>query len=314
MVGLPRRSVLALLGLAGCASAPDTPPPQPGRPVPWRTLQGGFLAPALPPVGTPPRLGSGMFVRWMSPTALALRGMELLVADLGTQRLWRADVAGNAVTGIAGAPVSPGVALALGPDLSAWVLDPSTRQVLRFARDGRLLQTHRIGLDTATPVALALADGGQTLLLADGLGASWSEQHGPGGVQRSVAPERPGSRRISGVDGLAQGRDGVWVLDRLAGAVHRVSRQGAVLQTLGQGDLMQPLALAVDRLDRAYVLEGQDGSVKRVSASAPLQRWSAAELGVQKVGGLAVDGLMLAVSDSLAGNVVLWSFMHEAAP
>jgi hypothetical protein len=313
-VRVSRRNVLALLGLSGCASAPDTPPPPPGQPVPWRTLQGGFLAPALPPLGTPPRLASGMFVRWMNPTALALRGMELLVADLATQRLWRADAAGNAVTGIAGAPVSPGLALALGPDLSAWVLDPPTRQVLRFARDGRLMQTHRIGLDTATPVALALADGGQTLLLADGLGASWSEQHGPGGLQRSVNPERTGGRRISGVDGLAPGGQGLWVLDRLAGAVHRVSRQGAVLQTLGQGDLMQPLALAVDRLDRVYVLEGQDGSIKRLSSTAPMRRWSAAELGVQKIGGLAVDGLMLAVSDSLAGNVVLGSFLHEATP
>jgi hypothetical protein len=311
-----RRLVLAgsLLGLAGCASAPDTAAPQPGQPQPWRTLQGGFLAPTLPPLGAPPRLASGMFVRWMSPAALALRGMELLVADLGTQRLWRADIAGNAINGIASAPVGPGMALALGPDLSAWVMDPVSRQVLRFARDGRLLQSYRIALDTATPVALALADGGQTLLLADGLGASWSEQHGPGGLLRSIDPERPGGRRLSGVDGLALGREGLFVLDRLAGAVHRVSRQGAVLQTLGQGDLMQPLALAVDRLDRVYVLEGQDGSIKRLSATAPLQRWSAAELGVQKIGGLAVDGLLLVLSDSLSGNIVLWSFMHEAAP
>jgi hypothetical protein len=301
-----------LLGLTGCAAVPEGPPPSPGQPVPWRTLQGGFLAPTLPAVGAPPRLASGMFVRWMSPAAVALRGMDLLVADLGTQRLWRADLSGNAITGIAGAPVSPGVALALGPDLSAWVLDPVSRQVLRFARDGRLLQSHRSGLDTSAPVALALADSGQTLLLADGLGASWSEQRG--GLLRSIDPERSPGRRISGVDGLAPGRDSLFVLDRLAAAVHRVSRQGAVLQTLGQGDLMQPQALAVDRLDRVYVLEGQDGSLKRLSAAQPMQRWSAAELGVQKIGGLAVDGLMLALTDSLAGAVVVLSFLHEELP
>lgn len=314
MTGLMGLSGLAgLSGLTGCASVPDGPPPLPGQPVPWRTLQGGFLAPTLPGVGAPPRLASGMFVRWMSPAAVALRGMDLLVADLGTQRLWRADLAGNAVTGIAGAPISPGVALALGPDLSAWVLDPVSRQVLRFARDGRLLQSHRIGLDTATPVALALADGGQTLLLADGLGAAWSEQRSPGSLLRSIEPERAPGRRISGVDGLALGREGVFVLDRLAGAVHRVSRQGVVLQTLGQGELMQPLALAVDRLDRVYVLEGQDGSIKRLAAHQPTQRWSANALGLQKIGGLAVDGLMLALTDALTGAVVVVSFLHEAA-
>lgn len=317
MVAPQRRQLLlagAALGLSGCASLPEGPPPQPGQAVPWRTLQGGFLAPNLPAAGTPPRLASGMFVRWMSPAAVALRGMDLLVADLGTQRLWRTDLAGNAITGIAGAPVGLGLALAIGADLSAWVLDPASREVLRFARDGRLVQSHRVGLDTATPVALALADGGQTLLLADGLGAQWVEQRGPGGLLRSVQPELAPGRRVGSVDGLALGRDSVFVLDRLAGAVHRVTRQGVVLQTLGQGDLMQPLALAVDRWDRVYLHEGQDNSIKRVSAHAPVQRWAAAELGVQKIGGLAVDGLMLAVSDALTGAVVLHSFLHEAAP
>jgi hypothetical protein len=317
VVALGRRHLLlagGLLGLGGCAAVPEAPAATPGQPMPWRTLQGGFLAPTLPAVGAPPRLASGMFVRWMSPGAVALRGMDLLVADMGTQRLWRTDLAGNAITGVAGAPVGLGVALALGPDLSAWVLDPASRQVLRFARDGRLLQSQRIGLDTPSPVALALADGGLTLLLADGPGAQWSEQRGPGGLLRHVEPERTPGRRISGVDGLALGRDSVFVLDRLASAVHRVSRQGEVLQTLGQGELMQPLALAVDRLDRVYVHEGQDGSIKRLSATGPMQRWTAAELGVQKIGGLAVDGLMLALTDALAGAVVLHSFLHEAAP
>jgi hypothetical protein len=90
-----------------------------------------------------------------------------------------------------------------------------------------------------------------------------------------------------------------------------------VMQTLGRGDLLQPVALAVDRLQRCYVWDAQDASVKRLSGpsgSAPAQRWSAAELGVQQIGGIAVDGLTLAVSDTLVGSVVLSSFAHEAAP
>ena len=318
MVTLSRRALLRALGLsgaaglAGCAAAPKTAAPVAGQPVHWRTIQGGFLAPAPLPAGTPPRLPSGMFVRWTAPAAVALRGADLLLADLGTARLWRADLAGNVVTGIAGAPVGVGVALALGPDLSAWVLDPGSRQVLRYSRDGLLLQSQRIGLTTSRPVGLALADGGLTLLLADGAGAQWSEQRGPGGLLITVAPERAGGHRISGVDGLALGRDGVFVLDRLAGVVHRVSRQGAVLQTLGEGELKQPVALAVDRQDRVYVHDALDGSIKRLAAGAPVQRWTAGVLGVQRIGGLAVDGLMLAVTDALSGSVVLHSFMHEA--
>jgi hypothetical protein len=253
-------------------------------------------------------------VRWTAPGALALRGADLLVADTGSGRLWRADAMGNQITAIAGAAVNRQTALALGPDLSAWVLDPATRQLLRFGRDGRLLQSQHLNAAAGAPRALALADGGLTLLLADGVGASWTELRGVGGVARTLAPERASGLRISGVDALAAGADSVFVLDQLLAVVHQVSREGAVLQTLGRGELLQPVALALDRLQRCYVWDAQDGSVKRLQPGGALQRWSAADLGVTQIGGIAVDGLTLAVSDALAGSVVLHSFAHEAGP
>ena len=320
---MKRRLFLAAACLGGCATEPGSEPiALPGQPQRWRTLQGGFLAPTLasgvqapllPGVGLPVRPGTGMFVRWMAPTALALRGTDLLVADAASGRLWRAEAMGNQVTGIAGAAVNRQTALALGPDLSAWVLDPATRQLMRFGRDGRLLQSQHLAASAGAPVALALADGGLTLLLADGVGASWTELRGVGGIARSIAPERAGGLRISGVDAVAAGRDSVFVLDRLLAVVHQVARDGQVMQTLGLGELMQPVALAVDRLERCYVHDAQDASIKRLQAGAPATRWSAADLGVQQIGGLAVDGLTLAVSDSLSGAVVLNSFAHEGA-
>jgi hypothetical protein len=186
------------------------------------------------------------------------------------------------------------------------VLDAAAHQVLRFGRDGRLLQTRRIGTALPDPVALALVDGGATLLLADGMGAQWAEQRGPSGLWRQVAPEREGGQRIAGADALATGRDNVFVLDRQQGVVHQVARNGQVRHTLGAGGLRQPVALAVDGQDRVYVLDAHDQSLKRLQAGAPAHAWSASELGVQKIGGIAIDGLLLAVSDMLRGQVLLW--------
>ncbi len=321
-----REGLLAMAAtLAGCAGEPvaEAPPPRPGQPMRVRVLQGGFLAPpmpAFPPLPQPgqplrpPVAATGAFVRWTAPAALAMAGGELLVADLGTGRLWRTDTAGLTITAIAGAPVAPGVALALGPDLSAWVLDRGARQVLRFARDGRLMQTHRIGATMATPVALALADGGATLLLADGSGAAWAEQRGPQGIARLVAPQGGTGTRISGVDAIAVGAGGVFVLDRLLGVVHRVSREGRVDASFGRDELRLPVALALDRLDRIYVLDAQDGSVLRLRADAPALRWSAAELGLGRIAALAVDGLTMALADGLSGSVHLYSFAHDTGP
>lgn len=312
--------------LAGCTGMqierPDEPGADPGPAVPpgrsgpllspERVLTGGFLAPPTSVVGVPARPGTGMFVRWQSPGVLALRGNDLLVLDAGQQRLWRADAALGTVTGIAGAPTGPGVRVALGPDLSAWVLDPVARRVLRFGRDGRLLQSSSIPAAIASPVALALDDGGLALLVGDGAGAQWSEQRGPAGVVQTVSPLLADGRRIQGVDalaippqpGAAPGGD-AWVLDRLAAAVHRVRRDGAVRQTLGQGELMQPEALAVDRFGRAFVVDRGGEALVCLRTDLPAQRWAAAQLGAQRIAGLAVDERQLALADGLAGNVLL---------
>jgi len=328
-LGLAGLAAAAGWALAGCGQAPvhgaDDPadgpsPPRRDEPLlsPWRTVPGGFLAPPSPAPGLLLRPGTGMFVKLVAPTAVALRGSDLLVLDAGSQRLWRIDTTVNTLSGIAGAPTAPGVALALGPDGSAWVLDPVARQVLRFGRDARLLQTFRIGVALPSPVALALADGGATLLLGDGLGAQWSEQRGPGGLQQAVAPAAADGQRLSGVDGLAvqagPGGDTVWVLDRLGGAVHRSRRDGRVLETLGRGALMQPQALVVDRFERAFVVDQQGRALVCLRRGQPPLRLGPAELGVQQIGGLAVDDRLLALTDALAGQVVLHRLGRPAAP
>jgi len=305
---LRRRTLLACALLDGCAADPSTPAAAHGDALlsPWRTLQGGYLTPPTPGVGLPLRPGSGMFVKLMAPGPLALRGSDLLVGDLASGRLWRIDTMTNAMTGIAGAPVGPGTALLLGPDLSAWVLDAGARQVLRFGRDGRLLQTFRAS-PGALPSGIALADGGNVLLQADGALGQWSELRAVGSLAVALRPARD-SGALLHVDAVAIGvmnpRE-VIVLDRSAGAVHVVQRDGRILRTLGEGELRQPQAIAVDRRDRVFVVESNLRSLRVLQAGAPSIELGAQQLGVQQIGGIAIDDALLAVSDRLVGQVVI---------
>jgi hypothetical protein len=299
----------ALPALAACA-APDAAsvavPDERSLLTPWRVVLGGFLSPTLvAPPGTPPRAG-GMYTKFVAPSAVALRGPDLLVADQASGRLWRVDAALNQLTGIAGAPVIPGVALALGPDLSAWVLDPVARQVLRFARDGRLLQTWRAPLAASSPVALALADGGATLLLADGLGAQWAELRASAGTGTMVAPQSGSGARLSGVDAIAASGDALAVLDRMGAAVHRVTRDGRVLATLGRGELTQPSALAADREGRVFVVDGPSSALVVLREGEAPQRFTADQLNLRRIAAIAIDERTLAVADPLLGQVALF--------
>ena len=316
MVNAGRRHALgALAALAACS---DLPPQAtsagalPGMPSRGRALDGGFVAPGLPPAAPAAAGRTGMYVRWIAPVALALRGGDLLVLDGASGRLWRAELASGLITGVPVGPMPGGTALQLGIDLSAWVLDASARQVLHIGRDGRLRQTLNLPGRMLTPVAMALADDGLTLRLADGMGARWIELRA-GGPPRERVPTRADGAPLHSVDGFAPGPAGrLYVLDRLDALVHVTDDAGHVLLTLGHGELLQPVSIAADRLGRAYVHDAQDNSLKRLAPGQPAQRWSAASLGLQRIAGIAVDGLELAVADPLGGRVATFSFRHEA--
>lgn len=319
----PRRRAVAGLAawgaglLAGCGSAPVAPDSAArgaGGLGPSRSVVGGFLAPPGSPFGLPARPGTGAFVKLQAPAAVALRGNDLLVADIATGRLWRVDLALGTLSPIPGAPVSLQTRLALGPDLSAWVLDAAARQVLRFARDGRLMQTWRGGPDAPSPVGLALADGGATLLVADASTRQWLELRGAGGQALAVAPAGRDPSKVRGVDDIAVAGREVVLLDRLAGVVHRVQRDGQPLGRLGEGQLAQPAAIAADRFGRVVVLDVQDSSVKWLAADRPARVFDAAALGVQQPAGLALDEGWLAVSDRLSGQVVMHRLPTGATP
>ena len=297
----------ALIACAGTVGAPPSPPPlapgQVGLSL-WRSLTGGFVSAAEPLLGTPARPGAGPFVTLLAPTAVALQGQELLVADSGTRRLWRSDLGSNALVPVPGVTVLPTTSVALAPDLTAWVLDGPGGQIRRLARDGRLLQTFRSGAELVAPAGLALADLGATALVADAGLRQWIELRSLGALALPVRP-RTGSGGPVGVDAIAVAGERVWVLDRSAGRVHRVDRSGQVLASLGEGALKQPVALTADRAGRVWVLDAQDHSVKLLREDRPVQVFDAAALRVRQPAAIAADDRALAVADRLGGQVVV---------
>lgn len=313
-----RRALLALaaaggvLGLSACAGALQALAPQAAAPPTfaggglvsrWRSVGGGFLGAAVGPLGLPALPGSGPYVKLLAPTAIALRGHELLVVDSGAGHIYRVDLGFETLVPVAGAPATPGTLVALGPDHSAWVLDRRAAQVLRIGRDGRLLQTFAAaGPATA---GLALVDGGLTLLLADATLGRLFETRGAGGVAVTLTPQFAGGRRLASVSGLAVGRDVLYVLDGQEGRVHLLRRDGQVLASLGGGELKRPQSMAADDWGRVFVVDAHDRLLKVFAFGQPMQTLDAAQLGVMQIDAVAVDQGVLAVADSLTGRVAL---------
>ncbi|TXC65203.1 hypothetical protein FSC37_00845 [Piscinibacter aquaticus] len=306
-------TVLAVLG--ACVTPTPAPPvaSAPGGVStlrPWRTLQGGFIAPPGAAFGLPARPGTGAFVKLLAPTAIALRGSDVLIADAGSGRLWREDMALNTLTPIAGAPVTPGTLVAIGPDLSAWVLDGITRRCCASRATGGCCRPRRAAPAAASVAGFALADGGATLLVVDDSLGQWVEFRGAGGL----AQPRSLPSDVRSADGVAVAGDSVFVLDKARGAVHALRRDGTLLATLGEGELKQPQAVAADRFARVFVVDDAGRTVKLLVPGREAQVFGAEALGVQQIGGIAVDERFLAVSDRVGGAVVIHQLAGEARP
>lgn len=309
-----RRCVLAggasLLGaaLAGCAAAPERPAPGSGDgPLrAWRDVQGGYLASPAPLAGAPMHPGTGAFVRLVLPGALALRNADLLVVDSGAARLWRCDLGLGTLVPITGAPATPLTRIALGPDLSAYVLDAPARRVLRFARDGRLLQTLRADDSLANPIDLALTRDNAAVVIADRTLAQVVRIGLAGGIAVALRAAHGDGAPAGGAVAIAAGAQDLYLLDVAAGAVHRIGRDGSIHLSFGAGQMAAPAALAVDRHERVYVADPAAGKVHVFGDGLLLRAFTAAELGVLRIGGIAVDDEALAVGDPGAGQVRLF--------
>lgn len=324
------------LGLSACSGPPtrpdDAPPPRPPGPAVlqhWRTISAGQIAtpggafgvPGLPGLpGLPAPMG-GAPIRLVGPVALALRGGELLVADAGLGRLIRIDPAQPAwavLPPIAGLAISPRTVLALGTDASLWALDGPSRLLLNLSASGQVIRRVDLGAaGLASPVGFALAGFGQRIVVADDRSGRWAELRGgllieplraddlagPAGEATDAGPDAG----PDAADAIAASADRVYLLDRRRARVRvQALSDGRPLQTLGEGELRQPVALAADARGRVAVIDAQDGSVHLHVPGQPVLRLSPAELRVRQSAAIALDDGWLAVADRVGGAVQLF--------
>lgn len=314
------------------------PAARPGVPLGAPPLLGPGTGFGAGGIGVQTLPGAGPLVRLVAPAALALRDQELVVVDPGAGRVWRIDLGFEGFVAVPGVTATPATAVALGPDHGLWLLDGVARTLLHVSRDGQPLPSLRLAGEVVSIGGFALADGGGAVLVADDSQHGWFELRPGARLARGVTPQSAdGDSSLIGADAIAAATtpvgERVWLLDRRAGRVRVFDREGRALGSWGAGLLRQPVALAADRRGRLVVLDAQDRSVwlfqgdppagAAPSAAAAPQRFDAAQLGLSggaggaggplAAGGLALDGAFLAVSDRLAGRVLIHRFEAEGA-
>lgn len=297
------------LALAGCAAedaAVRRPPENRGNALltPWLTLNGGWRldqAPLRPGRATGPRL------RFLQPVGVAARGDVVLVADAAARTLWRLDRSRDTMAAFApftGSGAEQGVSIQLGNDLSAWVALPAEHMVVQYDARGRVVRQWRDEANAARPVAVAVPEHRGDVLIGDGATAQVMVFDPMGRTRELLGRGR--SAALQSIAAMALGPRGLYVLDRIAQQVVVLGAQGDVLELIGENQLVQPRALAVDRSGRVFVSDDIDQRIKVFRGTRLLTAVGGVGAGPDRFGrieALAIDGHLLYVADSLNARV-----------
>jgi len=299
------------LGLGACTVQPAAAPARTSAarsPLlsSWLSLSGAWrLEPQhrLPLAAAVP----GARIPFLQPVGVAVRGDIVLVADAAARTVWRLERARDAMSAFApfvGWSPEQGASLQLGNDFHAWIALPAEHAVALYDARGRELRRWRDEASAPRPVAVAVPHDRSELLVADGASARIVVFDPLGRAVRMLDEGR--ANPLQSIAAMCFGPRGLYVLDRLAQQVVVLGPRGEVIEVIGEQQLVQPRALAVDAGGRVFVSDDADQRIKVFRGSRLLASTGGAGAGPGRFGrieAMAVDGNLLYVADSLHARV-----------
>ena len=300
----------SLLGLVGCAVEEGEVrriPPQTRNAVlrHWLSIPGGWRLDSASPLQ--PQRPAGARVNFVQPVGVAARNDILLVADAGARMIWRYDRPRDALapfTSFTGSVGEAGASLQLGNDLSAWVALPADHQVVQYDLRGQVVRRFASPADAPRPVSVVVPQDRAEILVGDAATARVVIFDPLGGAREVLGGTRPAM--LQSITAMALGPGGLYVLDRVAQQVVLLDRRGVPVEVIGEQQLVQPRALAVDASGRVFVSDDMEQRIKVFRGRTLLASFGGAGQAPGRFGrieSMALDGNMLYVADSLNARV-----------
>ena len=300
-----RRACLGGLGLlfmlaAGSASAAE---PDAARPLVSRSqvLTGARLSNGPSGVFQQPRTTVTGHQPFISPVAVAARNNIMYIVDSGHRQVFRYDPTTLSMLRFADTASGTASALTVGPDLSLYVAEVGTGQVMHYSWDGRQLPAFRHDTAMRQPVGVVVDEAGGHVFIADSL---YNHVVVFNGLGRALDVLRPDEAQS--IESMARGPDGLYLVDRLGRQVVVMAFDGTDLYTFGNDVLNMPHAIAVDRFNRVFVSDDFDNTIKVFQDReliATIGGSGASPASFSRIAFLSLDRNTLYVADSLNGRI-----------
>jgi len=273
--------------------------------TPWLSLNGGWRADARQSIGAAPVAGPR--INFVQPVGVAAQGDVLMVADAGARTLWRMERGRDVMARFApftGSGAEQGASLQVGNDFSTWIALPAEHRVVQYDARGRMVRQWIDEANAPRPVAVAVPEDRSEVLVADGASAQILVFNPLGRLLRVLGGDR--AHMLQSIGAMCLGPRGLYVLDRVAQQVVVFGPRGEVIEIIGENQLVHPRAMTVDRSGRVFVGDDIDQRIRVFRGSDLLGSAGGTGAGPGRFGrieGLAVDGNMLYVADSVNARI-----------
>ncbi len=261
--------------------------------------------------GGPLEAADGMvaqYVRLVFPAALAARAGEVYIADTGLGWVVRYERGTGRLAKIL--PAYANTRLALGADLSLYVLDVPGRAILRYSRMGQLLQRYADKQNLGLPIDFTLDERRNRVLVLDGAFNQVLVFNPFGRLEHVVSLAAAGFPPGVPV-GMAFAHDELYVLDRAGRRVAVIDLAGRLLRSLGEGQFVEPGMIAVDHAGRVFVADRFDQSIKRLLPESVEDLSRVDKLNYLRLGDLTADEFNLLASDQMGGLVEVLRYLPD---
>ena len=309
---------LLALALTACGGGQVLQAADPAQPVtagkmlltPQQNIHGGRLATGVDATGTPKPGSMRGFVNFISPAALAVRGPDLYIADMGARKLYRLDTMQQVLSVVPDVSVSPRMQLQVASDLSLYILDPDHAAIHHLTRGGRLLQTFTDAGIAMHLTHFVLDEGMGRIIASDQLSQRLLRLPLAGRIVSVLPDTEVGTFRAVGA--VASIGEEMYALDAACVCIVQLDADGRVQQRFGYGALTQPRAMVADRHGRLFVADAFDRELKVFFRGELIARYAPHQLNVVNISAMAMGEGLLYLADSAGSRVVVFRVQPPA--
>ena len=251
--------------------SPPTSYTRPGDPevlVVMDPITGGRQEMASGAVGEFARIvvGAGDTVTFLNPVAVGGVKDQMLVVDAGARAIYRYNLTTKVIQSLSqagGQFVGEPAGIAVESDLSFYVADPVGKQVLYFDANGNFIRRFADAANLARPIDIAVDEVRGQVFVADGSYSHIVIFSKTGQAMSAIGGRGRGPGKFGIITAIAKGKDSLFVADRLQLPLQEIDiATGAFRFSVGQGQIVWPTALVVDKRNRIFASDRTDNTIK----------------------------------------------------